>query len=104
MLQNNLARGISFASVNYPYIDQVNGDHRKLLEHCAESIKFIKKNAGTYNIDKNRISVMGNSAGALLPAFLDMLKIWVFAQSIQSNNPRVHLYYSLIFVQMDLRS
>ena len=44
MLQNNLARGVSFASVNYPYIDQVEGDHRKLLEHCAESIKFIKKN------------------------------------------------------------
>jgi acetyl esterase/lipase len=70
MLQNNLARGISFASVNYPYIDQVNGDHRKLLEHCAESIKFIKKNASKYNIDKYRISVMGNSAGALITCFL----------------------------------
>ena len=70
MLQNNLARGISFASVNYPYIDQVEGDHRKLLEHCAESIKFIKKNARKYNIDKNRISVMGNSAGALITCFL----------------------------------
>jgi len=70
MLQNNLARGISFASVNYPYIDQVDGDHRKLLEHCAESIKFIKKNARKYNIDKNRISVMGNSAGALITCFL----------------------------------
>ena len=70
MLQNNLARGISFASVNYPYIDQVDGDHRKLLEHCAESIKFIKKNASKYNIDKNRISVMGNSAGALITCFL----------------------------------
>ncbi|MDG1325035.1 MAG: alpha/beta hydrolase [Opitutales bacterium] len=70
MLQNNLARGISFASVNYPYIDQMDGDHRKLLEHCAESIKFIKKNAGKYNIDKNQISVMGNSAGALITCFL----------------------------------
>ena len=70
MLQNNLARGISFASVNYPYIDQVDGDHRKLLEHCAASIKFITKNASKYNIDKNRISVMGNSAGALITCFL----------------------------------
>jgi len=74
MLQNNLARGISFASVNYPYIDQVDGDHRKLLEHCAESIKFIKKNARKYNIDKNRISVMGNSAGALITCFLGHAK------------------------------
>ena len=65
---------ISFASVNYPYIDQVEGDHWKLLKHCSESIKFIKKNAGKYNIDKNRISIMGNSAGALITCFLGHAK------------------------------
>lgn len=70
MLQNNLARGVSFASVNYPYIDQMEGNYRKLLEHCAKSIRFIQKNASKYNIDKNRISVMGNSAGALITCFL----------------------------------
>ena len=70
MLQKNLPKQVSFASVNYPYIDQVDGDHRKLLEHCAASIKFIKKNASKYNIDKKRISVMGNSAGALITCFL----------------------------------
>lgn len=70
MLQKNLPLGISFASVNYPYIDQVDGDHRKLLKHCTESIRFLKKNAEKYKIDENRISVMGNSAGALITVYL----------------------------------
>jgi acetyl esterase/lipase len=70
MLQNNLPKGVSFASVNYPYIDQMEGNYRKLLEHCAKSIRFIQKNASKYNIDENRISVMGNSAGALITCFL----------------------------------
>ncbi len=70
MLRNHLPKGISFASVNYPYINQVEGDHRKLLKHCTESIRFLKKNAKKYNIDENRISVMGNSAGALITCFI----------------------------------
>ncbi len=70
ILLKNLPEGVSFASVNYPFIDQVEGDHRKLLKHCAESIRFIKKNAKRYNIDENRISVMGNSAGALITGYL----------------------------------
>ncbi len=69
MLQN-LSRGVSFASVNYPFIDQVGGDHRTLLKHCAESIRFLKKNADKYNIDVDRISIMGNSAGALITGYL----------------------------------
>lgn len=74
MLRKYLPKGVSFASVNYPYISQVQGDHRKLLEHCSESIIFIKKNANKYNIDENRISVMGNSAGALITCFLGHAK------------------------------
>ena len=70
MMQNNLPKGVSFASVNYPYIDQMQGNHLKLLEHCAESIKFIKKNASKYNVDENRISVLENSAGALITCFI----------------------------------
>jgi predicted esterase len=66
----NLSGGVSFASVNYPFIDQVGGDHRRLLKHCAESIRFLKKNAAAYNIDENRFSIMGNSAGALISGYL----------------------------------
>ena len=66
----NLSRGVSFASVNYPFIDQVEGDHRRLLKYCTESIRFFKANAVAYNIDVNRISVMGNSAGALITGYL----------------------------------
>lgn len=70
ILQKNLLEGVSFASVNYPFINQVEGDHRKLLKHCAESIRFLKENAKKYNIDENQISVMGNSAGALITVYL----------------------------------
>ena len=70
ILQKNLLEGVSFASVNYPFINQVEGDHRKLLKHCAESIRFLTENAKKYNIDENRISVMGNSAGALITVYL----------------------------------
>jgi len=74
MLKKNFPDGVSFASVNYPYVQQVNGNYFKILEHCAESIEFLKKNAKEYNIDINRISIMGNSAGALITCYLGHAK------------------------------
>ena len=65
-------RGVSFASVNYPFVQQVDGNYAKILEHCTESIQFLKKNAKKFNIDINRISVMGNSAVLLSPAIWAM--------------------------------
>ena len=74
ILRSYLPRGVSFASVNYPFIQQVDGNYSRILEHCAESILFIQKNARKFNIDPNRISVMGNSAGALITCYLGHAK------------------------------
>ena len=52
----------------------MNGNYFKILEHCAKSIEFLKKNAKEYNIDINRISIMGNSAGALITCYLGHAK------------------------------
>ena len=45
ILKKYLPEGVSFASVNYPFVQQVNGNYSQILEHCAESIQFLKKNA-----------------------------------------------------------
>ena len=74
ILRDNLSKGVSFASVNYPFVQQVDGNYSKILEHCAESIEFLKKRAAKYNFDPERISVMGNSAGALITCYLGHAK------------------------------
>ena len=42
----------------------------KILGQTAEAIKFLQANAKKYNIDPNRISVMGSSAGAIISCHL----------------------------------
>ena len=74
ILKKYLPEGVSFASVNYPFVQQVDGNYAKILEHCTESIHFLKKNAKKFNIDTNRISLMGNSAGALVTCYLGHAK------------------------------
>jgi predicted esterase len=63
-------KGVAFASVNYPFLVHVKRDYFKIMDHCAEAIRFLQANAKKYNIDKKRISVMGASAGALISCHL----------------------------------
>ncbi len=74
IVRKYLPEGVSFSSVNYPFVQQVDGNYLKILEHCAESILFLKKNAKKFNIDTDRISIMGNSAGALITCYLGHAK------------------------------
>ena len=74
ILKKYLPEGVSFASVNYPFVQQVDGNYAKILEHCTESIHFLKNNAKKFNIVTNRISLMGNSAGALVTCYLGHAK------------------------------
>ena len=64
------SKGIAFASVNYPFLVHTNKDYFKIMNHAAEAIRFLQANAGKYNIDKTRVSVMGASAGALISCHL----------------------------------
>ena len=66
MLQKYFWEGVSFASVNYPFLKQVGGKHLKILDHCPVAIRFLKQNSKKHNLDTEKISVMGNSAGALI--------------------------------------
>jgi hypothetical protein len=58
-----LAAGVSFASISYPYYQEV-----PLLEiiryNIARSIQFLRYKSADFNIDGARIAVYGESAGA----------------------------------------
>ena len=66
MLRNYHPKGIAFASVNYPFLIHVEKDYLEIMNHCAEAIRFLKENSAKYNLDPNRISVSGGSAGAII--------------------------------------
>ena len=70
LLKKYHPQGVAFASVNYPFLEHVNKNYFAILDHTAEAIKFLQANAGKYNIDPERISVMGVSAGALIACHL----------------------------------
>ena len=66
MLHKYHPQGVAFASVNYPFLVHVEKDYLKIMNHCAEAIRFLKENSAKYNLDPNRISVSGGSAGAII--------------------------------------
>ena len=66
MLRKYHPQGVAFTSVNYPFLVHVEKDYLKIMNHCAEAIRFLKENSAKYNLDPNRISVSGGSAGAII--------------------------------------
>ena len=65
-----LKKGISCITVNYPFLQHVDNNYSKIMEHCEDALKFIKKNASKWNIDTKKIAVAGSSAGALITQYL----------------------------------
>ena len=63
-------RGVAFASVNYPFVQHTDKDYFAILNHTSLAIRYLHKHAEKYNIDPERISVMGSSAGALISCYL----------------------------------
>lgn len=70
-IKHVLDNGWAFATINYRFLDLTNdcqnetcGVRDKCFDDIARCLKFIKANATTYGIDKNRIGIIGVSAGA----------------------------------------
>jgi len=61
-----LSNKIAFASVNYRLLNQTgeNEGILKCFNDAKRALQFIKHNAETYNIDKEKIVLSGTSAGA----------------------------------------
>lgn len=63
-----LARGISVASCNYPFLKDAS--YEKVLAHCGRAIQFLRSRAKEWNLDPQRIGAAGASAGALISEWL----------------------------------
>ncbi len=70
MLREYLGKGVSFATVNYPFLKQIDNDYFAILRHTEEAIKFLQGKAKSWNIDPKRLAVSGSSAGALISGHL----------------------------------
>ncbi len=78
-LDGYLPKGVSFASVNYPFLQHTNNDYLEIMKHCRKAMDFIVANAKKWNIDKTRIAVYGSSAGALIAEWLGCNTTYVSA-------------------------
>ena len=63
-----LRQGYAAASINYRLSQHAIFPAQ--IEDCKAAIRFLRANAGKYNIDPNRIGVWGSSAGGHLVALL----------------------------------
>ena len=70
MLATYYPKGVSFASVNYPFLQHTGNDFAAILRHTAAAMKFLGSKATEWNIDPKRIAVAGTSAGALISEYL----------------------------------
>jgi acetyl esterase len=57
-----LAKGISCAALNYPFLDEM--PVQDILRHCARAVQFLRSRAGEWRLDKTHFAAMGGSAGA----------------------------------------
>jgi acetyl esterase/lipase len=62
------AKGYAVASINYRFIQ--HAEFPAQIEDCKAAIRWLRANAKKYNIDPDRIGVIGASAGGHLSALL----------------------------------
>lgn len=78
-------RGVTLVSINYPFISSHSLD--VIFRHIARSVQFMRYHAKDYNIDKNKVAVFGNSAGAGSALWLDFHDD---LQDLKSSDPVLH--------------
>ena len=60
-----LIQGIAFATINYQFLVSANtGGILTPMNDCKRALQFMRFHASTLNIDKSKVVLMGNSAGA----------------------------------------
>lgn len=73
--------GYAVASINYRY--STSAKFPAQIQDCNQAVEFLYQNAAKYGLDKNRIALMGFSAGGHLAALLAL-----------SNNNAVGSFYA----------
>lgn len=90
LLRDFLKRGVSFASINYRFLQ--DAPVQEILRDAARAIQFIRFRADQWQVDKQRIAVYGSSAGAgtaLWLAARDDLAEPAHADPVQRESSRV---------------
>jgi len=59
-----LTKGVAFATINYRFLEDSNNGVMTSLEDIKRAVQFLRYHAKEFNIDPNRISCYGVSAGA----------------------------------------
>jgi len=60
-----LQKGVAYASINYPLLSSNEQEGLiKSLKGSKRALQFVRQNQGSFNIDPNKIIVVGSSAGA----------------------------------------
>jgi para-nitrobenzyl esterase len=64
-VQNTLAQGIAYASLNYRLLQDVDKEGViKPMTDCKRALQFLRYHAAALNIDPTRVALKGGSAGA----------------------------------------
>jgi pimeloyl-ACP methyl ester carboxylesterase len=93
MIKALLAKGVAFASINYPLISKKNEQEGliKSLNGAKRALQYLKYD-GSYNIDPQRVVLLGSSAGAstaLWLAFHDDMADLGSADPVEQQSTRV---------------
>ena len=65
-------KGVSFVSCNYPLLGKQVGakDYLKIMSSCLKAVEYIKSQYKDWNVDPEKVSLSGGSAGALIIEYL----------------------------------
>ena len=92
IIQQFLANGIAFATVNYRLLDHSNNGVITCLNDIKRAVQFMRYYAPEFNIDKNRIACYGISAGAGAALWLgthDDMAIWDSRDGVDRQSTRI---------------
>ncbi len=67
-IRSFLEKGYALASIDYRY--STTAIFPAQIQDCNQAVEFLYKNAATYNIDKNKLALIGFSAGGHLASLL----------------------------------
>ncbi len=82
------SRGIAIATVNYRLSTATSNSFPVPVEDVACAVAFLKKNAGEYGIDAEKVFLVGHSAGAHLAAMVayDSERNWLEGCNTQNES------------------
>ncbi|MFN8428524.1 MAG: alpha/beta hydrolase [Spirosomataceae bacterium] len=86
--------GIAVASIDYRWASQAK--FPALIQDCNQAVSFLCTNASKYNLDKNRIALMGFSAGGHLATLQGLANNNKVSAFFNANKPEVFHFKAVV--------